>query len=437
MMRTFVLSSILAALAYLGVIAVAAVGCALKFGGRREEAMDDHDALAASRFTMPVSLIVPLGGSPASAPIEALLGLNYPEFEVVVVADERHADELGALRAEWDLTAQEFFYRQTLPTRDVHRIYRSSRDARLLIVEKAMAGRADAVNCGVNLARFRYVTVVEAGLRFEPDALLRAMSAPLKDPAHVVAACSHVETRAEAESESAVGRINDSRQSRRQRLQSIRSLMESRIAWPASNQAVGPDRAAVVWRRDALLQAAGFRIDAADPDLDMMVRLQASSVASETGSRVVRTAEILGHAGPRSDRARLAAAAHRQRAVIEALMAFGRGPRRALAYLAASEVLTPLLQAWVVVGTVIGFVAGWTSWRAVVFSVLLLSLGHALVSAAALLLRGAAPDAPDERTLKQLLLLTPSELFVYGPSTGIARLRGAWGALNGRTVRST
>lgn len=118
-------------------------------------------------------------------------------------------------------------------------------------------------------------------------------------------------------------------------------------------------------------------------------------------------------------------------------MAFGRGPRRALAYLAASEVLTPLLQAWVVVGTVIGFVAGWTSWRAVVFSVLLLSLGHALVSAAALLLRGAAPDAPDERTLKQLLLLTPSELFVYGPSTGIARLRGAWGALNGRTVRST
>ena len=66
-----------------------------------------------------------------------------------------------------------------------------------MLVEKTPAGRADALNCGMNLARFRYTAVVDAGVVFEPDALLRAMSAPLQDPAHVVAAASHVEARRE------------------------------------------------------------------------------------------------------------------------------------------------------------------------------------------------------------------------------------------------
>ena len=61
-----------------------------KRGGRREEAHDPHDALASSRFTIPVSVIVTLHRpvSQLSSVITPPLALSYPELEVIVVADD-------------------------------------------------------------------------------------------------------------------------------------------------------------------------------------------------------------------------------------------------------------------------------------------------------------------------------------------------------------
>src|SRR5690606_37127638 len=71
---------------FLVIVAAAAVAGALARGGRRERAADAYQAIAASRFTIPVSLIVPAGKSASvSDTISSLLALNYPEFEVVVV----------------------------------------------------------------------------------------------------------------------------------------------------------------------------------------------------------------------------------------------------------------------------------------------------------------------------------------------------------------
>jgi len=316
------------------------------------------------------------------------------------------------------------------------------------------------------VARFRYASVVDAGVVFEPDALLRAMAAPLRDPANVVAASSHVEARGDDEGQFGPGAA-------RRWLRSIRSLLDSRIAWRALKKGLGPEGAVVVWRRDALLQMGGFSTGVADPDLDMMVRLQMSLPASSSlpdpsrstnpshptnpshqtdpsrltnptnpphptsvlspamESRaipaVVRTTEIFGRVDAGVRRSSVADAARRQRAVLEALTA-GRGgggeARRTLAYFTMSQFVTPLLTAWVVAGTAIGAGAGWWGWREVVLAVVLLSLGQALVSSAALLLRGSAPGAPDERTLTRLLLLAPFELVVYGPAAACGRVAG-------------
>jgi hypothetical protein len=420
--------SAVAALGGLLTLAIVTVALALKYGGRQEHSADDHDALAASRFTIPVSVIVPLDEkSPASSEmIAALLGLSYPEFEVILVADDSAASALDAIKGEWDLSAHEFFYRQSLSTSMVQRIYRSSRDPRLMLVEKTAAGRADAVNCGVNLARFRYAGVVDAGVVFEPDALLRAMSAPLNDPARVVAASSHVETRPSAGAHVPADAA-------RQQIESIRSLMESRSIWRTLGNGLGPDRAMVVWRRDALLRAGGFSTVAVDPDLDMMRRLQTSARASEGGASgaVVRTTTVFGRVSPRSRADDLAALARRQRAVFDTLTAWTGGPGRTIACFVASEVLTPLLEMWVVFAMGLGVAAGWTSWRALALSIILLSLRRALVTSAALLLRGTAAGAPDEPALRRLLLLAPCEFVRYGPGAALARLNGAWAFLKG------
>src|SRR5437870_3323064 len=184
---TWMAFSIVGSLAYLAAVALAGVYLALRAGVRHEDLADDRDALSASRFTIPVSLVLRVNGSADAADtdraIAALLDLNYPELEVIVIAEAAAAAVWSGLKGGWQLEAREFFYRASLPTAPITMMYRSARDARLLVVDKAPDTLADALNCGINLARFRYVSAIDRGVVFDGDALLRAMAAPLRDPA--------------------------------------------------------------------------------------------------------------------------------------------------------------------------------------------------------------------------------------------------------------
>ncbi len=145
--------TVTSALVYLVIVAAASLAGALTRGGRRERAVDAYEALAISRFTIPVSIIVPVETTgpvesnrlPLNATIQALLDLNYPELEVIIVA-ERVADaSVEAVKKEWALEPKELFYRRTLATAPVHRMYASDREPRLILAEKAAGGRADAL----------------------------------------------------------------------------------------------------------------------------------------------------------------------------------------------------------------------------------------------------------------------------------------------------
>ncbi len=422
--QTLVTTSVAIALAYLGCVSVMSVVAALRAGGRREDASDAYDALATSPLTMPVSVVVPVGrGERASQTLQGLLNLAYPEFEIIAIV-EPAGDGMDALIAEWQLESREFFYRRSLETAPVRRIFRSLRDPRLMVVEKDVDHRSDALNCGVNLARYRFVAVVPPHVTFDRDALLRAMAPALRDPVSIVGVGSHLE-RMPADRKTA------DRSARFQRLQSIRSLMFTRLFWGHLRRGLGPEDGVVIWRRDAVLQANGFARNVADPDLDMMFRLQ-HGVGGED-RRFVRNEDAFGQTGTRSPKDVRAAAQRRQHAVLEMSTSWGPGATqsvglRAFAYFLESELVTPVAQAWVVLATVGGAAAGWFAWTSAILVVLLLSFGTAAVSAAALLLRGAHPGSPERDELRALLFLAPLEVLVHRPLQAWARLAGVFSA---------
>jgi hypothetical protein len=434
-LESLVTFSIIAAAAYLAIVATLAIAAALKAGGRREDAGEDHEALAVSRFTIPVSVIVTVSRrSPAlSQAISTLLELNYPEFEVIVVADGTSEIVIDTLGRDWQLEAREFFYRKTIETADVRRIYRSARDSRLMVIDKAAAGPSDALNCGVNVARYRYVMSVAPEVIFDRDALLRVMTAALRDPANVIGASSHVERGAYLSVFSPAFPVQGGPPSTGltrltalfQRLASARSLMDSRLAWRYLGAGLGPAGAAIVWRRDAVIKLHGFSMTAADPDLDMMFRLQTQG--ADGGGRFDRGMDVFGRVGPQPLRSALKTSGRRQVAALAVLAASLRGRARrleakTLAYFVLSEIVTPLAQVWIVLATIVGAGAGWYSWTAVLLALAGLSLGNAAVSNAALLLRGSSAGAPEEPELRQLLAAGPFEFFVYRPALAAARV---------------
>jgi cellulose synthase/poly-beta-1,6-N-acetylglucosamine synthase-like glycosyltransferase len=416
---------VILSLAGLAGVAVVTLVEALRAGARRDDTADVHEPLAVSRFTIPVSVIVAVEDHWEMLPrtIQTLLDLTYPEFEVIVVADGLDGDVFERLTGEWGLDAKEFFYRHSIETATVGRIYRARLDSRLTLVDKAPAGRADALNCGANLARFRYLCTVPSDVRAEADALLRVMSPALRDPAGVLGVTSHVERRPDGLSarrsrdvaRAAGTAAGDSMWTRItgswQHLGSLRALMDSRLVWRKLGGEIGPHESVAVWRRDALIQLGGFSRTAADADLDMMCRLATPGPGTMTG-RVVRSAEIFGRAEPATMNDVLGAVNRRQRAACEIL---------GLGYFLVSELVTPCLQAWVVVATLAGAVAGWLPWLDVVLAIVLLSFGNAVVSGAALFLRARAPGAPEEAEMKRLLLTAPLEWVLYRPALACAR----------------
>src|SRR5262245_26035128 len=104
-MLTFLTLSILIAVAYLAIVATITIVAALRTGGRRNDDNEDHQALALSRFTIPVSIIVPVPKPSAAVrrTVASLLELNYPEFEVIVVVEGQSGIVLKLLARDFQL----------------------------------------------------------------------------------------------------------------------------------------------------------------------------------------------------------------------------------------------------------------------------------------------------------------------------------------------
>jgi hypothetical protein len=436
-------SILVVGLAYLGGTAAVVIGAAIRRGGRRDDPTPGHEALAVSRFTIPVSIVVPVNaGSPSPLRlVDQLFSLSYPEFEVIVVAEGLSTERLDALAATWGLESKEFFYRHTLNTAPVRRIFRSPQEGRLMLVEKLRKdseeathtpqprGPADSINCGCNLARYRYLAVVDAGLSVERDALLRAMGPALVDPSHVGATVSLIERRASETQQPTGGWPRLA--ARFQQLTSIRAFMESRIFAPRVLPEPAVHDAVVVWRRDAFLEAGGLRPEAVNPAADLMLRLLAAAGPGvPSGALTVRTGEIFGHASCLPQNELFDATTRRQAAAVRIV----RGTLREAAirrYVVVREVLTPSAYLLVLGALADGLVAGIFTLPHVVQGLLTVALGTAAVTVAALVVRGASAETPELRELVHLVLASALEPLLSKPRLFIARIKGLWLGLSG------
>jgi hypothetical protein len=421
--------ALLVLLAFLALLAIVLVVSAVRRGGRREDPLED-DAGAVSRFTLPVSIIVPVDryAGALSNTIASLLSLNFPELEVIVVADQVGGDAVFSLEWEWQIAPKEYFYRRTVQTSSVRRIFESKRDRRLIVVETEGANRADALNCGLSLSRFPYVACVLPRVVLDSNAMLRLMSPALRDPMNVVAATSHIERREprrrvqDPESRPTVWQTLEADW---QWIRSVRSWLASRVTVRRFRCGLSPEDTVSLWRRDALIESGGFSSGASDPVLDALVRIQGGG-GERSGGEVVRTGEIVGRADPVGLRAAGILASHRQRAVMQAVAALRHvSPGRRVTTLCflLAELLSPIVQTCVILAVVAGVTAGRLTWMNLVLLMVMLSFGHGAITAAALLVRGAVAGGPGSRELLRLLLVAPAEFLIYRPLLAVARLR--------------
>jgi cellulose synthase/poly-beta-1,6-N-acetylglucosamine synthase-like glycosyltransferase len=260
---------------YLALLGMSLVDIVLE-NKRRVEV--DLDRALDSYYTLPVSIIAPAYNEALTieASIKALLSLRYPEFEVIVVNDGSKDKTVETMIAAFDLYPVHPIYRDRLPTQAVRGIYRSRVEPRLIFVDKHNGGKADALNCGVNVARYPLFCGIDADTLILPDALLKIALPFIQDPERTVASggtirvangCAIQDGRVER-----VGMPSNA-VAAFQVIEYLRAFLFGRVGWNLLGGTLIISGAFGLFHREAVISVGGYRHDTVGEDMELVVRL--------------------------------------------------------------------------------------------------------------------------------------------------------------------
>lgn len=241
-------------------------------------AADEHlQRLLASDTLPPLSLLVPAHNESVTitSSVLSFLTLEYPHLEVIVINDGSVDNTMGAMMREFDLYEVPPAFPVTIQTQPVRAFYRSRLHARLLVIDKANGGKADALNAGMNAARHPFVVAVDADTLIEPGALIR-LARPFLLGGNVAAVGGTIRVANNCRVE--FGRVAEARVDPRwlpgcQTVEYLRAFLFGRLGWNALGGNLIVSGAFGLFRKSYLLAIGGYRTGNVTEDMDLVVRL--------------------------------------------------------------------------------------------------------------------------------------------------------------------
>jgi cellulose synthase/poly-beta-1,6-N-acetylglucosamine synthase-like glycosyltransferase len=243
----------------------------------RSSAIDDN-APGYSTVHLPISLVVPAYNESASivTSIKALLQLEYPDFEVIVVNDGSTDDTLEKLIDAFQLYPYPEAYRIQVPCRAIRATYRSARYRNLRVVNKENGGcKADASNAGINICRYPLITIVDADGVLQRDSLKRAVRPFLENPATVAAGGA---VRIANGCRLRDGFLEEVGLPRNflalvQVIEYLRAFLFGRMGWEPMGAVLIVSGAFGVFKRTTLIEVGGYDPRAVGEDMELVVRI--------------------------------------------------------------------------------------------------------------------------------------------------------------------
>jgi cellulose synthase/poly-beta-1,6-N-acetylglucosamine synthase-like glycosyltransferase len=407
----------------------------------RQQDAADWVALARSPYAPGVSVVLAAynEAAPIVASLRSLLTLEYPLFEVIVVNDGSKDETLAVLIAAFDLVPVDRTSRETLATEPIRAFYTSPAYPSLVVVDKENGGKADALNVGLNVARYPYVCGVDADTVFERDALLRAMRECAADPHEVIGVTSYIEIAVDPPTVIATPRGRRTISPRPilvafQALDYLRAFFNNRIAWSRGGFMLCAIGAFQIWRRDVVEEHGGWSRDYTCEDIELTFRLHERYLRAGKPYKIICLPDPVGATeGPITARSLVSQRERWQRVTLETWWAYrgmcfnpryGNVGKLGMPFYLLSEVLAPFFEVATVVILVAGIAAGLMEWELLVWTTILIALVNGVFNTGAVL--GADRQAREYTigSLLALFALAPLELIIYRPIMTWARVKG-------------
>ncbi len=408
---------------------------------RRWQGSRHVDEAASAASTPPVTLVAPMYNEAAVCveAVRALLGVDYSNKEILVVADGCTDGTVARLVQAFRLDPAARIPAESLPTKRVREVYRSRDRPNLWVVDKENGGKADALNVGINYCRTPLVCTLDGDSLLGRDAIQRAVR-PFLEDATTVAVGGTIGIVNDCTVRH--GRVTQVRMPRRwlprfQVLEYVRAFSAARVGWDAGGATLIISGAFGVFRRDALVAVGGLREGLVGEDFELTLRLHryhrerglpyriAFAPDAVSWTECPATLGVLGRQRDRWHRGGAEAVWLHRRMLFNPR--YGRIGLVAMPVFLLVEILGPVAE-------MLGYVAVAVAWLtgalnptlAGLLLLLAVALGVAQSIAAVALDEFAFRRYRSTGSLGLLLLLTVAENLGYRQLTVWWRLRGVW-----------
>jgi cellulose synthase/poly-beta-1,6-N-acetylglucosamine synthase-like glycosyltransferase len=394
-----------------------------------------------------VSIIVPAYNEAVTIAqsVRALLNLNYPHHEVIVVNDGSKDETLRVLIDQFHLYKSAHGSGAKL-TRPVRAVYRSLDPIRLTVVDKENGGKADALNAGLNVARSPLVAAVDSDSLLEPDALLYVVE-PFVDRPGKVLACGGIIRVVNGCSveHGTVTRISTPRRvlPLLQTVEYLRAFLGGRVAFSFLNALLLISGAFGLFDREALMEAGGFSTATVGEDMELVVRLHRRWREKKAPYEIAFVPEPVCWTEVPESWSMLHRQRNRwQRGTVETVLAhlgmlfnpkFGNPGLFALPYYLIFEIIGAVVELTGYLLTGVGVLLGIVDPRiAVLFFMVAVLFGVLLSVSAVVLEEFTMRRYPSVADLGRLLAAAVIENFGYRQLLTLWRAQGVWDALRGK-----
>lgn len=236
----------------------------------KNELMEEH--------YVPVTIIVPAHNEATTicTSVRSLLELDYTLYEIVVVDDGSEDDTARAVEEAFAMHLVSRPIQRKIPCRQETAVYESyAWKVPITLIRKANGGKADALNMGINAARYPYFICMDADSVLQQDALERIVR-PVLEEGHVIAVggavrpCNGVQLQG--------GRVVRYRMPSKllpcmQVLEYDRSFLAARILFDKFNGSVIISGAFGLFRKNLVVDAGGYDPNTMGEDMELVVKL--------------------------------------------------------------------------------------------------------------------------------------------------------------------
>ena len=402
-----------------------------------------------SPFELPVSVLVPAYNEVEGVvdTVRSLLEQKYSEHEIIVINDGSTDGTLALLIERFALEIFPEAYRVRLPTQPITGIYQSQVHPNLRVIDKVNGGKADALNAGLNGARYPLVFACDGDSHYSPDAIQCLVEAFVRDPKTVISSGSI------GISNDCIfkdGQIVERRLSKRwivrfQVLEYMRAFLSSRLGWAPFNSLCIVSGACGLFRKDVLIDAGGYRTDTIWEDMEVTLRIHHLMHARRTKYRIAYTPFIVCWTRvPDTLRALWNQRITWHRHISECMTihramfmrrSMGNVGMFGFPLLLLGEWISPFM---VAAGIAFGLIAAYLGFLSYYSQFVLLGLVFALglaICTAAILLDELSFNTYSVPDLMILLVASVCEFFGFRQFVTIANFVGLWAWLVGRPMR--